>query len=101
MGDPYAYDPVSAGNCLAELQETVVQRAADEQRQAQHQQYKDLRAAIARPWKLIHDKDFSQEVNVKAMAEANRRLNPMQSRYSDTWDAELIFHRLKKLYLEG
>eukprot|EP01050_Picozoa_sp_SAG11_P021199 SAG11_NODE_3723_length_2260_cov_24.008329_3_plen_344_part_00 len=36
----------------------------------------------------------------KAAAVA-RRTNPMQPRYSDTWDAELIFHRLKKLYLEG
>eukprot|EP01052_Picozoa_sp_SAG31_P041411 SAG31_NODE_6271_length_2093_cov_15.145436_1_plen_516_part_00 len=99
--DPYEYNAAAAGNCLAALQAQVVVSARQRRTDPQHQQFKDLRAAIARPWLLMHDADLATAPNVAAMAEANRLRNPMKARYEDTWDAELLFVHLKQLYQLG
>jgi hypothetical protein len=91
--DPWAYDTTAACNCLALVQRKSAQAARAAGKKVQHAVFKNTRAGIGAIWFFRHrDKPMlAADGMVASTAVGLRRTAPLQARYDEAWDPNIVF----------
>jgi len=97
--DPFDVDLVRFSNFLAAVQEDTEDGASAFE--AQHARFKVASAAVNGVWMILGAEDSARKPIIARLAKRNRRVAPMKTKHSDTWDVAVVLNFLVDRWRTG
>ena len=97
--DPFEVNVLRLRNFLAAVQQDTEDKAGAFE--AQHARLKNARAAVNGVWMMLGAEDSARLPAIARLAKRARRVAPMRTKNSDTWDVSIVLDYLVQQYREG